>query len=95
MFSLHHIGLDSQSRTFTNSEHVQPSPKLGLHLLLKIDQLELDGDEDVAPVGGVSMVLASVSIGIGPVHIMQGLPGLALRHLRILREIAANSVVKT
>ena len=35
------------------------------------------------------MVLASVSI-----RIMQGLPGLALHHLRILRVITANTVVK-
>ena len=53
------------------------SPKLGLDLLLKIDKLELDGEEDVAPVSGVRVVQSSVSVRVGPVHIMEGMSGLA------------------
>ena len=63
-------------------------------MLLKVYELQLDGEEDVAPVGGGRVAQASVSVWVGPVHIMQWLSGLAFHHLRVLRDMRANAVIK-
>ena len=68
------------------------SPEFLLDLFLKPYQQELDGHQNMAPVGGVCMILAAVSVRIRLVHIMTRLPGLALQHLWVIIYIKPNTV---
>ena len=70
------------------------SPKLGLDLLLKEDELKFDGDEDVAPVGGVRVVHASNQVRVCPDYIMQRLAHLALQDLGVIRNVSPNAFKK-
>ena len=70
------------------------SCELRLDLFLQVYELELDGEEDMAPVGGVRVVQASVSVWVCPGYIMQRLSHLAFHHLRVIRNMRPDAFIK-
>ena len=70
------------------------SPKLQLDLLLQVYELEFDGEEDMAPVGGVWVVQAFVSVWVCLGYIMQRLSHLAFHHLQVIRNMRPDAFIK-